>query len=67
MLYYSKLEETSQNDAIISTTAEGSDILLDIFTPTNVFTLPELNQQYIYCFYENEKRRIASGKISVTK
>jgi hypothetical protein len=67
MLYYSKLEETSQNDAIISTTAEGSDILLDIFTPTNVFTLPELNQQYIYCFYENEKRRIASGKISITK
>ena len=67
MLYYSKLTETNQNDAIVVTNADGSDRLLDVLTLTDVYTLPEANRTYIYCFYENEERRIASGKISVTK
>jgi hypothetical protein len=67
MLYYSKLTETNQNDAIVVTNADGSDRLLDVLTLTDVYTLPEANRTYIYCFYENEKRRIASGKLNVTK
>ena len=67
MLYYSKLTETNQNDAIVVTNADGSDRLLDVLTTTDVYTLPEANRTYIYCFYENEKRRIASGKLNVTK
>ncbi len=67
MLYYSKLTETNQNDAIVVTNADGSDRLLDVLTATDVYTLPEANRTYLYCFFENEKRRIASGKLSVTK
>ena len=67
MLYYSKLTETNQNDAVVVTNADGSDRLLDVLTTTNVFTLPEANRTYLYCFFENEKRRIASGKLVVAQ
>ena len=67
MLYYSKLTESNQNDAIVVTNADGSDRLLDVLTTTNIYTLPEANCTYLYCFYENEKRRIASGKLVIAQ
>ena len=67
LLYMSKLEETSQNDAYIVTDANGADKLVDIYTYHNVFTLPEANKTYIYAFFENGKRCITSGKILLAK
>ena len=67
MIYYSKLTESNQNDAIVVTNADGSDRLLDVLTTTNIYTLPEANCTYLYCFYENEKRRIASGKLVIAQ
>ena len=67
MIYYSKVTESNQNDAIVVTNADGSDRLLDVLTTTNIYTLPEANCTYLYCFYENEKRRIASGKLVIAQ
>ena len=67
LLYMSKLEETSQNDAYIVTDANGADKLVDIYTYHHVCTLPEANKTYIYAFFENGKRCITSGKILLAK
>ena len=67
LLFYSKLTESTQNDATMGTNADGSDRLLDVFTQPTVFTLPEANRAFFYVFFENEKNRITSGKIMIRK
>ena len=67
MIYYSKLSETTQNDATIGTNADGSDRLMDVYESTLQFSLPETNRTFFYVFFENEKRKIASGKIMIRK
>ncbi len=67
LLFYSKLTESTQNDATVGTNADGSDRLLDVFTQPTVFTLPEANRAFFYVFFENEKNRITSGKIMIRK
>ena len=65
-LFLNKLEETSQNDAIIGTNADGQECLMDVYTTSTQFTLPETNQMFFYVFLENGEKRIASGKLIVT-
>ena len=65
MIFLSKVTETSQNDAIIGTNADGTDQLLDVTTHTTQFTLPEKDQIFFYIFFENDKHRIKSGKLMV--
>ena len=67
LLFYSKLTETTQNDANIDSNADGSDRLLDIYDSGLQFSLPEANRPYLYVFFENEKKRITSGKIIIRK
>ena len=70
LLFTSKLEETSQNDAVISIKADGSEQLMDVFNATTHFTLPEANKIFFYVFSETidkSTRRIASGKLVVTQ
>ena len=70
LLFTSKLEETSQNDAVISIKADGSEQLMDVFNATTHFTLPEANKTFFYIFSETidkSTRRIASGKLVVTQ
>ena len=64
-LFLNKLEETSQNDAIIGTNADGQECLMDVYTTSTQFTLPETNQMFFYVFLENGEKRIASGKLMV--
>lgn len=65
MIFLNKVTETSQNDAIIGTNADGTDQLLDVTTHTTQFTLPEKDQIFFYIFFENDKHRIKSGKLMV--
>ena len=65
MFFFSKVEESSQNDAVIGTNADGTDQLLDIYNHTTQFTLPEKDQIFFYVFFENEENRIKSGKLMV--
>jgi hypothetical protein len=65
-LFLNKLEETSQNDAIIGTNADGQECLMDVYTTSTQFALPETNQMFFYVFLENGEKRIASGKLIVT-
>lgn len=67
LIYYKKLTETTQNDATIGTNADGSDRLMDVYESTLYFSLPETNRTFFYVFFENEKRKIASGKIMIRK
>jgi hypothetical protein len=67
MLFHSAVPESNQNDVIMIINANGQEELVDIHTPLTTFTLPEENQQYFYVFYENNKNRIASGKIFFVK
>ena len=67
LLYMTKLPESSQNDIVMITNADGVDELVDVYTPLATFTLPQSNQFYFYVFFENDKRKIASGKILLTK
>jgi hypothetical protein len=67
MLFHSDVPESNQNDVIMIINANGQEELVDIHTPLTTFTLPEENQQYFYVFYENNKNRIASGKIFFVK
>ena len=39
--------------------------LMDVRTPLVTYTLPATNQCYFYVFFENETRKIASGKFAV--
>ena len=67
ILFHATVPESSQNDVIIITNAEGQEELIDVHTPLTTFTMPEANQTYFYVFFENEKNRIASGKIFFAK
>ena len=67
MLFHAAIPESNQNDVIIITNANGQEELVDVYTPLTTFTLPEENQHYFYVFYENNKRKIASGKIFFAK
>jgi hypothetical protein len=64
MLFQANVPESSQNDIIMITNANGTEQLIDVFSPLVTFTLPPQNHTiYFYTFYENGKRKIASGKI----
>ena len=65
LLFYSPITETTQNNANIGTNADGSDRLLDIYGEGLQFSLPEVNRTFFYVFFENEKNRIASGKLMI--
>jgi hypothetical protein len=65
LLFHTKLVETNQNDAILVTNTDGSQLLLDAYNITTQFSLPQANTTYFYVFFENDRRRITSGKISV--
>ena len=67
VLFHAAIPESNQNDVIIITNANGQEELVDVYTPLTTFTLPEENQHYFYVFYENNKRKIASGKIFFAK
>ena len=67
VIFTSKITESSQNDAVISIKADGSEQLMDIHNATTHFTLPEANKIFFYAFLENEERRIASGKLVVAQ
>lgn len=67
VIFTSKIKESSQNDAVISIKADGSEQLMDIHNATTYFTLPEANKIFFYAFLENEERRIASGKLVVAQ
>ena len=65
LVYYSKVAESNQNDAVVITNTDGSELLLDAYNTTTQFSLPQTNQMYFYVFFENDKRRITSGKITL--
>ena len=67
VLFHAAIPESNQNDVIMITNANGQEELVDVYTPLTTFTLPEENQHYFYVFYENNKRKIASGKIFFAK
>ena len=67
VLFHAAIPESNQNDVIIITNANGQEELVDVYTPLTTFTLPEENQHYFYVFYENNKRKIASGKFFFAK
>ena len=67
VLFHAPVDNSNQNDVIIITNANGQEELVDVYTPLTTFTLPEENQHYFYVFYENNKRKIASGKIFFAK
>lgn len=67
VIFTSKITESSQNDAVISIKADGSEQFMDIHNATTYFTLPEANKIFFYAFLENEERRIASGKLVVAQ
>ena len=67
MLFHAAIPESNQNDVIMITNANGQEELVDVYTPLTTFTLPEENQHYFYVFYENNKRKIASGKFFFAK
>ena len=67
LVYYSRLEETTQNDAVVVTNTDGSELLLDVYTYNNVFTVPQTNMIYFYVFQENNRHKISSGKLYIAK
>ena len=64
-LFYQSVPESDQNDATIFVNSEGIEELMDVRTPLVTYTLPAINQCYFYVFFENETRKIASGKFAV--
>ena len=64
-LFYQSVPESDQNDATIYVNSEGIEELMDVRTPLVTYTLPATNQCYFYVFFENETRKIASGKFAV--
>ena len=64
-LFYQSVPESDQNDATIYVNSEGIEELMDVRTPLVTYTLPATNQCYFYIFFENETRKIASGKFAV--
>jgi hypothetical protein len=66
LLFYKKLNEVDQNDAVLVNHPDGSTQLVDIYNIDTQFTLPEKNRVFFYVFFENDKHRIASGTLMVT-
>ena len=66
LVYYQKLTVSSQNDVIMETYADGTEYLMDVHSTTTQFTLPSINQMYYYVFFENDERKIKSGKLYLT-
>lgn len=67
LVYYAPVPESDQNDATIVTNVEGSVTIIDVNTPKAQCTLPNYDQRYLYIFFENDKRRITSGKIALIR
>ena len=67
VVFKSKITETDQNDAILYIKSDGSEQLMDAYNTNTHFSLPETNKTFFYTFFENEERRIASGKLVVTQ
>ena len=67
LIFRSDVPESDQNDATVIINTEGSETLIDVRSTYVQCTLPDANLRYVYVFYENGKRRIASGKLSVTQ
>ena len=67
LVYYAPVPESDQNDATIVTNVEGSETIIDVHTPKAQCTLPNCDQRYLYIFFENDKRRITSGKIALIR
>jgi hypothetical protein len=67
MLFHAAIPESSQNDVVMIINANGQEELIDVHTPLTTFTIPEENQHYFYVFFENNKRKIASGKFFFAK
>ena len=65
VVFKSKITETDQNDAILYIKSDGSEQLVDALNTTTHFSLPETNKTFFYAFFENEERRITSGKLVV--
>jgi hypothetical protein len=66
LIFYSKVAESSQNDAVLGTNSFGEDCLINVRSTTTQFDLPGVNKTFFYVFFENDKNRIASGKLVVT-
>lgn len=64
-IFYAPVPEANQNDAIIIQNATGTEELIDTRSTYVSYTIPIANQCYFYVFYENEKRRISSGKFTI--
>ena len=67
VVFKSKITETDQNDAILYIKSDGSEQLVDALNTTTHFSLPETNKTFFYAFFENEERRITSGKLVVAQ
>ena len=67
LIFRSDVPESDQNDATVIINTEGSETLIDVRSTYVQCMLPDANLRYVYVFYENGKRRIASGKLSVTQ
>ena len=67
LLFLKKVEASNPNDIVLITNADGKEELVDVYNPLVTFSLPQTNQFYFYVFYENEKRKIASGKLLFVK
>jgi hypothetical protein len=62
-IFHSVVPASSQNDIVTICNAEGHTELVDVLTPLTTYALPTINKCYFYVFFENEKRKIASGKL----
>jgi hypothetical protein len=67
MLFQAAVPASSQNDIVTITNTLGQTELVDVLTPLTTFTLPVSNHCYLYIFYENGKRRVASGKLLLAR
>ena len=67
LVYYKKITESNQNDVVVGTQADGSDKFLDIYSYDTQISLPEANKIFFYVFFENNDRKITSGKLVVTQ
>jgi hypothetical protein len=63
LLFLSDVPASSQNDIVTIENAAGHTQLVDVLSPMTTFTLPTINKCYFYVFFENNKRRVASGKL----
>jgi hypothetical protein len=65
-VFHAPVPAATQNEATLITNATGVEELVDVHSTFVTCTIPTLNQCYFYVFFENNKRRIASGKFTLT-